>query len=127
MAFEGQIPVRESAVAGANLEDIQFSPLTLDSTGQLVLANLTTEVFFGVLTNKPRSGEHASSALTGLSKAIAGATITLGTYVAVQSATFISAVSGGLGVGKAWNGVASGGIFTVVLMDAPHLLATSLQ
>jgi len=126
MSQFGQLPLSYTLAAGADLTSSQYAPATMDSAGDAIGANLTTDFPCGVVQNKPRSAEHATLTVLGFSKARAGAGVTRAQYVAVQSTFFINAVSGGLAIGKAWETVASGGIFVCQLIQQPHTLTTSL-
>lgn len=123
---KGDQPVKWSRPAGVNLETHQFAPLTLDSSGDYILANLTDDFFAGVLENKPRTGEGGASIISGMPKARAGnGGVTIGRYVSVESGFFVAAVSGGIAAAKAWSTAASGAIFTAQLLDAGHTMTTS--
>jgi len=75
-----------------------------------------TDEAFGVLQNKPESGEHASLAPMGKMKGIAGAAISAKARLKVASGGFlITATSGSGCCGKNMNvSVGSGDIFTFV-------------
>jgi hypothetical protein len=99
--------------------------MTMDSNGKAVVANEVTDFNAGVLQNKPINAAHATLTVLGFTKARAGAGVTRGYYVTAKSAWLINAVSGGLAVGKAWETVASGGIFVCQLIQDAHTLTTS--
>lgn len=66
-----------------------------------------TEIPCGVLQNNPNSGEAASIAYSGLSKAVAGATLTArGLLTTNGSGQVIDAVSGAVIIGRAMEAVA---------------------
>jgi len=127
MAVHGQHILTWARPAGADLSANQFAPLTLDVNNDLVLANVAADNIAGVLWNKPASGAHATAVLEGITKMRAGAAVTLGTLITVQSATFIAAVSGGLAKGKAWETVTSGAIFTGQPLQVAHVMTTSFS
>lgn len=101
--------------AGADLSALQFKAMTVAGT----LAG-TSLAAFGILQNKPASGEDASIAYAGPMKALAGAAITGGAGLAVNSDGYIVTqpivANSGTGivtgsVGKAIDTAASGDMF----------------
>ena len=65
-----------SLVASADLSAAQYKFVKLTSTGQIALVAATTDVPIGILQNKPTSGKAGTVRVTGVSKAVAGGTIT---------------------------------------------------
>jgi len=79
MAFE--IPLFKPAglVAAADYSAKQFYAVAMDTTNkQVVLCSTDGEVVFGILQNKPESGQAAEVMLAGFSKIIAGETLVAG-------------------------------------------------
>jgi hypothetical protein len=107
MAVKGQ-RTRETLIAGADLSSFQNRVIEIDGT--LAVENDTA---LGVLENKPQSGEHASVAVDGKMKGIAGAAVAAGARVKVASGGFLITVTSGTGTcGKNTNAaVASGDHF----------------
>ncbi len=126
MAVKGDKAITWSRPAGADLDQNQFAPLTVAANGDSILANVGSEIMDGILQNKPLTGEHVSIVKAGVTKMRAGGAVTDGRSVAIQSATFIAAVSGGQAFGKALETVTSGAIFTGEPLQSPHVLTTSL-
>jgi hypothetical protein len=102
--------------AGADLSGSQGLAIGVDGT----VAG-TVRVAFGVLDNKPESGEDASLVFMGRSRLKAGGAITAGASVGVNSTGYFVAVnSGALQCGKALTAVASGGVFTGIVNFATN-------
>lgn len=138
--WQGDLPITYSAPAGADLSATltKYAALAFDSNGDAVLANISSDVFIGVLHNLPKSAEHAQIAAFGQTKARAGAAITRGNVVVVQSGWFIAgnrAVrnnslwlninSKTKAIGLALETATSGGIFTLQLFDAPTVVESA--
>lgn len=110
MAEQGE-RIQISTPAGADLSDKQYRVVDIDGT----LATETDEAF-GVLQNKPESGEHATLAVLGKMKGVAGEALSAKARLTVASGGFLIAVSSGSGCcGKNLNvSVGSGDVFTFV-------------
>lgn len=67
--------------AGADLSAKQFYAVKINTSSKAVLA-AAGEVAIGILQNKPTSGQSASIAISGKSKAVFGASATVGGPVA---------------------------------------------
>jgi len=145
MAESGPLPVTWTWEAGADLRTYQFQPMALDANGRVVLANVSADAYVGVLQNKPNSLEHATIALTGITKAKVGLAVTRRDYLTVQSGWFITgnkqiytrADSGQTDeyalnnyssrttlYGMALETVSSGGMATVFLFPHPTVINT---
>ena len=103
MGYVYSIPV----VAGADLStDQQFHALIIGGT--IAPSGLTA---FGILQNKPKSGEDATLAYAGRSRYRAGAAVAVGAKLMVTgSGWLITATSGSAFQGHALGAVSSGGI-----------------
>lgn len=102
--------IKDTIVASADLSAWQFRVVRV--TGDLADNNAEA---YGVLQNKPLSGEHATVAVAGIIKAYAGAAIAAGVGIGVTNSGFlITAASGtGVSIGKNKNvSVGSGDVFT---------------
>ena len=109
MAISNQA-ILDTIIASVDLSSKQH--LVVRVTGDV--ADNNNEAY-GVLQNKPESGEHASVAVSGIMKAISGAAIAAGASLAVTNSGFlITATSGtGVSIGKNKNlAVGSGNTFT---------------
>lgn len=73
-----------SLPAGADLTTKQFLAIKVNSSGQAVVAG-AGEFAAGILQNKPNSGQAATVAYGGISKAIAGGNVTAGMTVAADA------------------------------------------
>lgn len=73
-----------SLPAAADLSTKQFYAIKVDSNGKAAVAS-TGEFCAGILQNKPGSGQAATVAYGGISKAIAGGNVTAGMTVAANS------------------------------------------
>ena len=92
--------------AGADLSAAQYKVVAVGGT--IAAANTAA---FGVLLNKPKSGEHAQVGYSGYLKAYAGGTVTGGGAVKVTTSGFLVAVASGDGaVGKALAAADSGSL-----------------
>jgi hypothetical protein len=111
--------IDESLSAAANLDTHQYRAVRLSAGNTVNVTSQSGEYVFGVLQNKPQSGEGAEVRIVGMTKAIAGASVTAGKKV-MSNATgfFIDATSGQYVAGSAVTGVASGGIFNLVFRPA---------
>lgn len=86
MAFNGRYE-SESFAAGADLSDHQFGIVELTSAG-LTVNKADAGQGFGVLINKPRSGEAAEVTLSGVVKVRAGASLAAGAHFTSNSLGF---------------------------------------
>jgi len=112
--------------AGADLSTHQFKIVELDANGDAVLSPLSKG--FGVLQNHPdTAGQACTVAIKGLTKAFAGAAVSIGDKIRVQSGGWALAVTSGAAhpatfhiMGRAQTAASSGGLFSLEL--APQLL-----
>jgi len=79
MAYEGNLECIPGLVASGDLESDQFKFMVIDSNGE-VAKNTTGGAFIaGVLQNKPSAqGQAASVAYDGVSKVVAGSSVSKG-------------------------------------------------
>ena len=80
MATEGPFLHDGSQIAAGNYSSSQFLAVTQSTTADrtVVLAAAIGAQIYGVLQNKPTVGQAADVAFVGISKAVAGGTITRG-------------------------------------------------
>lgn len=71
-----------SVVAGEDLTAAQYKFVTLESDGQIDLADAITDRALGVLQNAPDTGQEAIVKVYGRSKVEAGAALAIGNLVA---------------------------------------------
>jgi len=101
--------VLDTVIASADLSALQYRVVGAD--GDLAAHNGEA---FGVLQNKPLSGEHASVATRGQVKAYAGAAIAANVGVSCTASGFVITTASGSGVSIGKNGnvsVGSGDVF----------------
>jgi hypothetical protein len=84
-AFEQGLELR-SAQAGADLSAKQFYGVKIHTDGTAILNAAAGEFCYGVLQNTPTSGQQASIAIRGITRAKAGGVINAGATVAVTAA-----------------------------------------
>jgi hypothetical protein len=107
--------------ASADLSAQQYRCITVDSNGRAAVANATALVV-GVLQNEPSAtGQAATVAFAGMSKARAGGTITAGARVTADaSGNVIAATTAGDAVlGVALDGAANNDIVRILINPFP--------
>ena len=107
--------------AAADLSAQQFKAVTVNSSGQAAVANATALVT-GILQNKPTAaGQAATVCYAGVSKVVAGGSITAGARVTADAnGNAIAATTAGDAVfGVALTGAASGDVFPVLINPYP--------
>ena len=121
MATEGPLTHDGSqTVAAANYGSSQYLAVALSTSADrtVVLASTQGQQVYGILQNKPATGQAADVGLQGISKAVAGGTITRGNPVMTNtSGQLVAWTSGSLyaQIGWAIESAVSGQIFTVYL------------
>lgn len=86
---------------------------------KIVVGSAYNSYCFGVLMNKPTSGEEARICIGGYTKVIAGDTMTRGAYLVCNSFGFAVSGTGSFNtIGIAMQSVASGSVFSALLN--PH-------
>lgn len=135
MSFENVNHHTVSVPAAADLTTKQFYAVKVDNTGKAALAG-AGEFAIGILQNKPNSGQPGTVAWGGITKALAGGSITAGATVAVNSdgklvdateakiasldgnaATNVGITASNV-IGVALAGASSGDVFPVLLLIA---------
>lgn len=110
-----------TAKAAADLSASKFKVVELDANGDVTVA-ANTQSAFGILQNQPKSGEAATVAIEGFSRALAAVAVTVGQFVKNSSGWVTPVGSAGNAatyvlVGRAMTTAASGGLVTVRLMN----------
>lgn len=115
MAYE-ENQLKFSLEAGADLSAKQYYCAKV-SSGKAALCSVEGEDVFGVIQNKPVSGEAAELATYGKTKAVAGAAILIDANLMVNaSGKVITATTGDTIIGKALEAAAAdGNIITIML------------
>ena len=111
-------------VAGEDLSSAQFKFVTLESDGQIDLADAAGERALGVLLNKPTSGKAATVAMTGKVMVEAGAAVTAGAEIQTDAnGDAIAAASGDVVMGYALEDAVDGQIFAMELIQGGNVKA----
>ena len=112
-----------SFTATADLSGKQFYCVDLDATNatsnlaNVVVASVAGQKVLGVLQNKPIAGQTANVMLYGITKAIAGGTVTQGDLVTTDAnGKVVTAATGNFILGRALESAAAGGVFSVLLL-----------
>ncbi len=115
MAFSNRLK-SEAFVASVDLDTSQFHIVDLAATAGKVTIGAANGGF-GILQNKPQAGEHATVAVEGMSKCIAGAAVAVGNYITSAASGYASVVvsndAGVKVIGRAVTAAASGSVFTL--------------
>jgi len=121
MSFEESLK-SISLPANADLSAKQYYAIEVANSsgeGRAALAG-DGEFIIGVLQNKPIAGEAATVAISGVTKAAAGGTITAGNSVGVDAnGKFVAAATGDRRVGVALMSAVSGDIFPLLISQLP--------
>ena len=113
-----------SFVAGESLAAAQFKFVTLDSDGQVDLADSAGENCIGVLLNNPAAGEAATVAISGKVMVEAGGTIAAGADVqADANGDALTAASGDVVMGYALEAAVDGQIMAIELIQGGNVVA----
>jgi len=105
-----------SIKAGADLSSLQHYIVKLGSTEDTIeKSTAASDAILGVLQNKPTSGQMASVAVGGITKVIAGGSVSAGNLVTADSnGKAIATTSGGDHVlGMALQAASTGDIFAI--------------
>lgn len=101
----------DTVLAGADLSSHQYKVINIAGT-----IAATADAAYGILKNKPQSGEHAQLKVLGRAIGLAGAAVAANASLKVQSGYLIAIASGDntIPIGKNLDGaVSSGDEFTV--------------
>jgi hypothetical protein len=95
----------------------QYYAVELTAADQVDVCNGTGDLVVGILQNKPKAGESALVMSAGISKAVAGGTVTFGNRVGTDgNGKLVAKTSDAdLVCGIALNGAGSGEVFSVLL------------
>jgi len=110
--------------AGEDLSSAQFKFVTLESDGQVDLADAAGERAIGVLLNKPdAAGKAATVAITGKVMVEAGATVAAGAQLQTNAAgEAITAAAGDVVMGYALEDAVDGQIFAMELIQGGNVV-----
>ena len=106
----------------------QFMAVVVNSTGRTTaIASAIGQQIYGILQNKPTSGQAADVGFIGISKANAGGTIAAGAILMTNASGQLIAWTAGSGyaqVGQALEAAVSGQIFTAYIWGAQPKVLT---
>lgn len=118
MATEGPLFHDGSqTTAAADLSAAQFKAVKITAARAVNLASSGGEAIYGILQNKPLSGQAADVGIVGVTKALCGAAVSAGDYLMTDTtARLITATSTNHRVAQALEaGGAAGAVITVAL------------
>nr|BAL52630.1 hypothetical protein HGMM_F01H12C02 [uncultured prokaryote] len=119
MAFENFSPI-QSFVAGVDLSSHQYSFVSLDSNGKLVLGTQTTPVI-GVLINDPKAGQTGTVFVgNGVVQLKLAGSVSRGDVITTNaSGKGVTATAGKKGLGVALQSGVAGEVIAVLLFNFP--------
>ncbi|HCE85158.1 MAG TPA: hypothetical protein DEO99_03300 [Bacteroidetes bacterium] len=113
-----------SFVAGESLAAAQFKFVTLESDGQVDLADSAGENCIGVLLNNPAAGEAATVAISGKVMVTSGGTIAAGAAIQTDAnGDALTAASGDVVMGYALEAAVDGQIMAIELIQGGNVVA----
>ena len=111
-------------IAGEDLSSSQFKFVTLESDGQVDLADSAGERCFGVLENDPASGGEATVVVSGQTRITCGGTVAAGAQLQTDaSGDAITAASGDVSMGYAMEAGVDGQVIAMELIQGGNILA----
>ena len=111
-------------VAGESLAAAQFKFVTLESDGQVDLADSAGENCVGVCINDPAAGEAATVVMSGKVMVTAGGTIAAGAAVATDgSGDAVTATTGNIVMGYATEAGVDGQVIAIELIQGGNAVA----
>lgn len=111
-------------IAGESLATSQFKFVTLESDGQVDLADAAGERCLGIVENDPASGEAATIVMSGKTRITCGGTVAAGAQLQTDaSGTAITAASGDVSMGYALEAGVAGQVIAMELIQGGNVLA----
>jgi len=111
-------------IAGEDLSSAQFKFVTLESDGQIDLADAAGENAIGVLLNDPAAGEAATVAVSGKVMVTSGGTIAAGAQIQTDaSGDALTAATGDVVLGYALEAAVDGQVFAIELIQGGNVVA----
>jgi hypothetical protein len=111
-------------IAGEDLSSSQFKFVTLESDGQVDLADSAGENCMGVVINDPASGGEATVVVSGKTVVTAGGTIAAGASVATDaSGDAVTASTGNIVMGYALEAGVDGQVIAIELIQGGNAAA----
>ena len=120
MAYESAQIRFGNLTAGADLSAKQFHFVKLASATTVDVCSAITDVPIGILQNTPESGETATIAIFGITKAVADGTLTAGRWIGTSADSQASGITPGSDttvyvMGQAIQAASAGETFTMFL------------
>ena len=110
-------------IAGEDLSSAQFKFVTLESDGQVDLADAAGENAIGVLLNDPAAGEAATVAISGKVMVTSGGTIAAGAQVQTDASGYaLTAAAGDVVLGYALEAAVDGQVFAIELIQGGNVV-----
>ena len=110
-------------IAGEDLSSAQFKFVTLESDGQVDLADAAGENAIGVLLNDPAAGEAATVAISGKVMVTSGGTIAAGAKIQTDaSGDALTAAAGDVVLGYALEAAVDGQVFAIELIQGGNVV-----
>lgn len=111
-------------IAGEDLSSAQFKFVTLESDGQVDLADSAGENAIGVLLNQPTAGKAATVAVSGKVMVTSGGTIAAGAQIQTDaSGDALTAAAGDVVLGYALEAAVDGQVFAIELIQGGNVVA----
>lgn len=130
MAFERAVLLDGSRKAAADLSTKQYYFVKLDSSGDVAVCAAVTDIPYGVLQNKPTSGETAEVMVIGISKVNGDADLSKGNQIGTAADGQAAAYTAGTDttkyiVGQVIDDNSAGGGYATAVINcaAPHRAA----
>ena len=113
-----------SLIAGEDLSSSQFKFVTLESDGQVDLADAAGEKCFGVLENDPAAGAEATVVVSGQTRITCGGTVAAGAQLQTDaSGDAITAAAGDVVMGYAMEAGVDGQVIAMELIQGGNVVA----
>lgn len=132
MAYEEAQVTIGSLVAGADLSSYQYSPVKLSASLTVNRSTAGSDKHLGILQNKPASGQAAEIAVSGVTKARIGQSVTYGQILTADSSSDLvpttTATDVAVAIALETISLAStptGDEFATVLLLGPHAYAAN--
>lgn len=110
-------------IAGEDLSSSQFKFVTLESDGEVDLADAAGENAIGVLINDPAAGEAATVVVSGKVMVTSGGTIAAGAQIQTDaSGDALTAAAGDVVLGYALESAVDGQVFAIELIQGGNVV-----
>jgi hypothetical protein len=111
-------------IAGEDLSSSQFKFVTLESDGEVDLADAAGENAIGVVINDPAAGEAATVVVSGKVMVTSGGTIAAGAQIQTDaSGDALTAAAGDVVLGYALESAVDGQVFAIELIQGGNVVA----